>query len=126
MRIEDSGGGIGALLRQALKALFQSPLERERAFYQRYRQLSEKIEAAPEDMLHYVLRGELNLQRGEYARAKTDFEAGLALLENLDETQGWLILEQVMQDRALYGLRQAQSQLPPPDSAANITMKVEA
>ncbi len=92
-----------------LRRILQSPLERERAFYRRYRELSETIEAAPDDMIALVLRGELSLERGEGKRAEKDFERALALLEGMDENEGWALVEQVMRDRALYGLRLAKA-----------------
>ena len=94
-----------------VKMIFQSDLEREREYYRRFRELSDKIGESPDDMTHHVLRGELNLERGEYERAKVDFEATIALAETLDNAQGWLVVEQVMRDRALYGLKVAQREL---------------
>ena len=94
-----------------VRKLMRSPLERERDFYRRYRELSDGINEAPDLMTNYVLRGELSLARGEYERAKVDFQAALALAEDLDETKGWLVLEQVLRDRALYGLKVAERHL---------------
>ena len=88
--------------------LFQSPLERERDLYRRFRELSEQIAETPRNMTIYVLRGELNLERSDYERAKADFSAAIELAAGLDETKGWLALEQVMRDRALYGLKLAE------------------
>ena len=99
--------GISGRLAKLVGSVMQSPLERERAFYRRYRDLSGAIEEKPAGMTAYVLRGELNLERGEVQRAKSDFEAALALAENMDNATGWLVLEQVLRDRALYGLKLA-------------------
>ncbi len=93
-----------------ISAVYQAPLEREREFYQRLRELSELIGEAPDSLTHVVMRGELYLERGEYERAKADFETALALAEKLDAERGWLIVEQVMRDRALYGLRMVERQ----------------
>lgn len=92
------------LLRRVLKQLFQSPLERERDFYRRFRELSDKIEARPESITHYVLRGELFLERGEYERALADFEAAVANAEAIDPDKSWGLLEQMMRDSALQGI----------------------
>ncbi len=94
-----------------LKALFQSPLERERDFYRRYRELSTQIEERPDSVTIQTLRGELNLERGEYERAKADFIAAIDQAAALDESKGWLVVEQVMRDRALYGLKLAERKL---------------
>ncbi len=99
-RTRDWRGALGRLI----SALYKPPLERERDFYRRLRILSEAIEEAPESISHVVLRGERFLERGEYERAKVDFEAALALAENMDASAGWIVVEQVMRDRALYGL----------------------
>jgi len=96
------------------KRLMRSPLEREREIVQRLRELSGAIDEAPEGLTHYVLRGELTLDRGEHTMAIADFERALELAENLDERKGWLVLEQVMRDRALYGLKIARRALRQP------------
>ena len=103
--------GRGRLIARLLRGVFKSPLERERDFYRRYRELSGLIEESPDNMNVFVLRGELNLERREYERAKTDFERVLDLARDLDEAKGWLVMEQVMRDRALYGLKLAEREL---------------
>ncbi len=100
------------LLGKWLGAAFQSPLEREREFYRRLRVLGDRINEAPESFTHHVLRGELYLERGEYKRAQADFETALELTEALDDTKGWLVLEQVMRDRALFGIKAVERKLP--------------
>lgn len=102
---------ISGILGELVASVFQSPLERERAFYRRYRELSGVIDESPADMIAYVLRGELNLERGERARAKTDFESAIELAGSMDDAKGWLVIEQVMRDRALYGLKLAGREL---------------
>ena len=96
-------GMLGWLFKTVLK----SPLERQREDVRRLRELSGAIDEAPGDLTHYVLRGELNLERGAHEPAIADFERALELAEKLDESKGWLVLEQVMRDRALYGLKTA-------------------
>ena len=93
------------LIRDVTGALYQPPLSREREFYRRLRELNETISAAPDDITQIVLRGELLLERGEYVRAKQDFERALALANKLDDAEAWHILEQIMRDRAAYGMR---------------------
>ncbi len=100
------------LLVELLGTMFRSPLEREREFYRRYRELSDKINEAPDSITYYVIRGELFMERGEYQRAKADFEMALALAETLDDTAGWVVMEQVMRDRAIYGLQVSTQALP--------------
>lgn len=95
------------LIARLVRGIFKSPLERERDFYRQYRELSGLIDEMPDNMNVYVLRGELNLERGDYERATSDFERALELAQDLDEAKGWLVMEQVMRDRALYGLKLA-------------------
>ena len=107
MGLRGIGGGLGKLV----GSLVRSPLERERRFYRHYRDLNRQIETTPDSMTPYVLRGELNLQRRDYVRAKADFATALELAASVDDTKGWLVLEQVMRDRALYGLKLAEREL---------------
>ena len=101
-------GSIGSgLLQRVLERAFQSPLEREREFYSRFRELNGALEALPESITHYVLRGELFIKRGEYERARADFEAAVEIAEALDPNESWGLLEQVMRDRALQGIELA-------------------
>ena len=109
------------LPRNLLGALFGSSLARERDFYARHRLLSQGIAAAPNDATPRLLRGELLLERRDYARARADFEAALALTEELDARAGWLLTEQVTRDRALFGLEALKRQQPsPPQTATNV------
>ncbi|MCY3778768.1 MAG: hypothetical protein OXG78_00540 [Chloroflexi bacterium] len=107
MQIEHEGGNVNrrGLLGRLVRAVYQPPPERERVFYRRLRELSEAIEEAPDSITLLVLRGEHFLERGEYERAKFDFEAAATLAEDMDDRRSWLLVEQVMRDRALYGLR---------------------
>lgn len=103
--------GIKGNLSKLVGSVLQSPLERERGLRQRCRKLSKQIEATPDSITLYVLHGELNLERGKYERAKTDFETAIELAESADDTKGWLVMEQIMRDRALYGLKLAEREL---------------
>lgn len=93
------------LISQVIGAVYQPPLRREREFYRRLRALDEALLDAPKDITQIVLRGELLLERGEYIRAKQDFGRALVLGDRLDDAKAWHILEQVMRDRAAYGMR---------------------
>lgn len=95
-----------------LGALFRSPWEREREYRRRLRELGERIEEAPASYSPRVLRGELYLERGEYERAKADFATALDLADNMDDSKAWNIVEQVLRDRALYGMRVIQRKIP--------------
>ena len=90
---------------KVIGAVYQPPLAREREFYRRLREFNSALSEAPDDITQLALRGELLLERGEYGRAKQDFERALALASKLDDAKGWHILEQVMRDRAAYGMR---------------------
>ena len=107
MKAPEGRGILGELASR----LFQSPLERDRSFYRRYRELSGLIDQAPDDLVAYTLRGELNLERGEHERAQADFGTAVELAGALDDEQGWHVMEQVMRDRALYGLEAARDAL---------------
>ncbi len=110
-----------SLPRNLLGALFGSSLARERDFFARHHELSDQIAAAPEGMIPRVLRGELLLERRDYALAGADFEAALDLTGRLDMRAGWLLQEQVMRDRALFGLEIVARHLPPAsEPAANV------
>ena len=103
--------GRGRLIARLVSGMFKSPLERERDFYRRYRELSGLIDESPDNLSVFVLRGELNLERRDFERAQADFERALELARDLDEAKGWLVMEQVMRDRALYGLKLARRAL---------------
>ena len=91
-----------------LRQRFKSPLEREREYYRRYRNLSRQIDAAP-SMSNHLLRGEMSLERGDFRRALADFNRVLELAESMDASKSWLLLEQALRDRALFGKRVAQT-----------------
>lgn len=101
-----------------LGGLFRSSLQKERDFFGHYRLLCERIAAAPEDLTLRVLRGEMLLGRRDYQRARADFAAALGMIETLDMRAGWLIEEQVMRDRALFGLEVVARHLPAAGAAA--------
>lgn len=103
--------GISGNLSKLVGSVLQSTLERERGLHQRCRELRSQIEETPDNITLYVLHGELNLERGNYERAKTDFETAIELAESADDTKGWLVMEQIMRDRALHGLRRMERQL---------------
>ena len=92
-------------LSRLFRSAFRSRLERERDFYRRLRDLSAAIDESPDSITNVVLRGELYMDRGEFQRAKADFERALTMAAEFDAGNGWLIIEQVMRDRALQGLK---------------------
>lgn len=96
------------LIDKAIAAVYQPPLKREREFYRRLRELNDAISDVPDDVTLLVLRGELLLARGEYGRAKQDFERALALADRLDDAKAWHVVEQIMRDRAACGMREVQ------------------
>ena len=106
--------GISGNLSKLVGSVLQSSLERERRLVQRCRKLGEEIEATPDNITLYVLHGELSLERGKYERAKTDFETAIELAARADDTKGWLVLEQIMRDRALHGLRRMERHIVSP------------
>lgn len=99
------------VISRLIRAVYQPPLEREREFYRRLRDLSDVIDEAPDSMTHVVLRGELYLKRGEYERAQTDFETAVVLSEYMDDRRDWNVVGQVMRDRALFGIRAVERRL---------------
>lgn len=109
---------LNRLPQALLGGFFRSSLQKERDFFRRYRLLCERITAAPEDMTLRVVRGEMLLERRDYNRARADFEAALSMTETLDMRAGWLIIEQVMRDRALFGLEIVARHLPAAGAAA--------
>lgn len=92
------------LLKPAIRSLIGISVEREREFYRRHRELSDKIELLPDSFTYYVLRGELLAERGDIVRARSDFEQAVALADKLDPAREWDLLGQAMRDRALQGI----------------------
>ncbi len=71
--------------------------------------LGEAIERSPNIPANYVLRGELYLTLKRYADAEMDFRRALDLAAAQVESQDWGVVAQVMQDRALAGLKQSRA-----------------
>ncbi len=109
---------LNRLLAALLAGLFRSPLQKERDFFGRYRLLCERIAAAPDSLTLRVARGEMLLERRDYQRARADFAAALDMARAMDMRAGWLIEEQVMRDRALFGLEIVARHLPTAVAAA--------
>ncbi len=95
---------IHGIIRRALSEVFQSSVERERQFYRRFRELSDKIEAMPDSITYHVLRGELLIERGEYERARADFQVAVVLADGVNANEGWGVIEQALRDRAIEGI----------------------
>ncbi|MEP7290610.1 MAG: hypothetical protein ABI835_02455 [Chloroflexota bacterium] len=73
----------------------------------RLHDLNWAITAYPETAANYVLRGELLLRRGDLFGAIADFRKGFELAAEGVENEDWGMVAQVLQDRALAGLRDA-------------------
>ena len=71
--------------------------------------LDRAIEAQPSAAANYVLRGESLLKLRRYGDAEMDFRRALELAAAQVESQDWGVVAQVVQDRALAGLKQARS-----------------
>jgi len=93
------------LLSQIIGFFFQTPARRRQEQSRRLHELNVSIEFAPNSPTNYVLRGELFLERREFHLAQADFEMALELADAFDPEDGWGLVEQVMRDRALEGLK---------------------
>lgn len=93
------------LLAMIVGFFYKSKSERERERSQRLRELNVSIEMSPDSPTNYVLRGELFLERRAYHLAKADFETALELADAFEMDEGWGLVEQAMQDRALEHLK---------------------
>jgi tetratricopeptide (TPR) repeat protein len=78
---------------------------------QRIGALTRAIEAQPNDPAPYLYRGELLAEQGEAERALQDFRRAALLADGQFKTQSWGVVAQVIRDRALRGLQQAQGAL---------------
>ena len=68
--------------------------------------LTRLIEADPDALVHYLLRGEEWLICGQLDQAKADFEQVCVRIESLMDESEWGYLYQSYLDRAETGLRQ--------------------
>ena len=93
------------LLEQIIGFFFQSPAKRRREQLRRLNELNESIEFSPNSPTSYVLCGEIFLERKEYHLAQADFETAIEIAESVSAEEHWGIIEQVMRDRALDGLK---------------------
>jgi tetratricopeptide (TPR) repeat protein len=73
----------------------------------RLHDLDDAIARNPDEAANYVLRGELALETGQPELAAADFQRALELAHAAVEKEEWGLVAQVMQDRALVGLRSA-------------------
>ena len=74
-------------------------------------ELNTAIALHPDVAANYVLRGELHLKNDEPEQALEDFQQALELASYQLERDNWGFLDQVMQDRALHGIEQAQRKI---------------
>ncbi len=72
---------------------------------ERLNDLNRAIEQAPTAAVNYLLRGELYLVRREHEQAQADLQQAAALAAEEYATAAWGLSAQVIQDRALAGLR---------------------
>ena len=82
-----------------------APAEREPLIV---RVLSYAIRRDPQAAVHYVLRGEEWLLRGEFGRARADFLRAQELAAQDLVRSDWGYIEQAYHDRAEAGLRQCE------------------
>jgi len=74
-------------------------------------ELNTAIALHPDVAANYVLRGELHLKNNAPEQALEDFQQALELASYQLDRDNWGFLDQVMQDRALYGIKQAQRKI---------------
>lgn len=98
-------------LRRVSGWFYKRPAQRQRGLARRLQELDAAVSDAPDSLAHRILRGELLLRSGEYDLARADFEAALELAERFDPSKGWGLVEQVMRDRALWGLDEVRRRL---------------
>ncbi len=70
------------------------------------RLLTRAVQREPDAAVHYLLRGEEWLLRGEFARAQADLERARALAARDLARSDWGYIDQAYQDRAEAALRQ--------------------
>lgn len=64
----------------------------------------------PDNAALYLSRGEALAELGEYGRAAEDFRRAAQLADGQLKTKPWGVVAQVVRDRALRGLKQAQAE----------------
>jgi hypothetical protein len=84
---------------------------RPRPVNERLAELNQTIADHPNAAINYVLRGELYLNKGEIALAQADFRWAFTLADADFEASNWGLVAQVVRDRALDGLREAERRL---------------
>ena len=67
--------------------------------------LSTSIELYPNDPTSYLLRGEYFEAQRQFHLAAVDYQQALALAQEDVQTARWGLIAQVVQDRAMMGLR---------------------
>lgn len=73
--------------------------------HRRMTELTQAIEAYPEAAVNYLLRAELHLKLKQNELAQEDFEQALTLAQAQYQSDRWGLASQVVQDRALRGLK---------------------
>lgn len=90
------------------RTLFRPSARRE----ERLRALDEAITAHPQAAANYILRGDLLLKLDRPAEAQEDYRRALEFAAQAVENENWGVVAQVVQDRALAGLREAFNRKP--------------
>ncbi len=78
------------------------------AYQERYDMLNRAAQHNPDDAAIYLQRGELFLELRDYDRAAVDLQKAAELASADYETRPWGIVSQMVRDRALAALEQAQ------------------
>lgn len=88
-----------------LSWLFPSAHETAR----RIADLTEALATRPDSAALYLSRAEAYAEMGEYDQAAQDFRQAARLADEQFKTKSWGVVTQVLRDRALRGLQQAQA-----------------
>lgn len=98
-------------VKRVRQMVYKTPAEREAALAERLSQLNAAIQAHPDEVSNYVMRGEVFLKRRQYELAASDFRRSLKLAQLQIREEDWGLVAQVLQDRARIGLRKAEAHL---------------
>ena len=99
------------LWERILRQVWPTQAQRNAEFTERMATLDDAIEAHPEGMSNYVMRGELLLELGRLAEAIEDLERGEALATQEFAERRWGVVAQTLRDRARRRLETARKQL---------------
>jgi hypothetical protein len=113
VRLMDEAAMEAALLQPVVESPKRSWRDwfRQRPLDERLAELNQTIAEHPNAAINYVLRGELYLNKGEITLAQADFRWAFTLADAAFEASDWGFVAQVVRDRALDGLREAERRL---------------